>query len=51
MANGVTRRSFIKGGLAAGALATLAACGKKTSSSSASDSDSGAGTTGGTLKY
>ena len=51
MANGVTRRSFIKGGLAAGALATLAACGKKTSSSSASDSGSGAGTTGGTLKY
>ncbi|MGN0287798.1 MAG: twin-arginine translocation signal domain-containing protein, partial [Atopobiaceae bacterium] len=29
----VTRRSFVKGGLAAGAIAALAGCGKKSDSS------------------
>lgn len=45
----MNRRTFVKGSLAASAMAALAACGKKsTSSDSASSSD---GSTGGTLNY
>ena len=46
---GVTRRTFVKGGLAASALAALAACGKNTPSNSG-DSTVKA-TDGGTFKY
>lgn len=44
---GVTRRSFVKGGLAAGALAALAACKSESAGSGSADG----GSTGGTLSY
>lgn len=50
---GVSRRGFIKGGVAAAALAGLAGCGKNNSGSATSggsSSDAGA-STGGVLKY
>ncbi len=47
--SGVTRRNFVKGGVAASALAALAACGKKSDSSSSSSSSSAS--SDGTVKY
>lgn len=47
--SGVTRRNFVKGGLAASALAALAACGKKSDSSSSSSSSES--TSDATVKY
>lgn len=44
--SGVTRRTFVKGGLAASALASLAACGKKSE-----DASAGATAQGGTFKF
>ena len=52
MAQQLTRRTFVKGGLAASALAALAACGKKDDTSSASgDATTTEGASGGTFKY
>jgi peptide/nickel transport system substrate-binding protein/oligopeptide transport system substrate-binding protein len=54
MANQVSRRSFVKGGLAASALAALSACGKKQPAASDAGSSSAAGSAaaaGGTFKY
>lgn len=45
--HGVTRRSFVKGGVAASALAALAACGKKQDSAGST----GGAKTGGTFTY
>ena len=47
---GVTRRSFVKGGLAASALAVLAGCGQKGGGEAATDGETTAAT-GGTLRY
>ena len=48
---GVTRRNFVKGGLAASALAALAACGKKSDSSASTSGDSASTASDGTVKY
>ena len=48
---GVTRRNFVKGGLAASALAALAACGKKSDGGSATTGDSTSTASDGTVKY
>jgi len=45
----VTRRNFVEGSLAASALAALAACGKKTSTTA--DGSDAAAVSGGTMKY
>lgn len=47
---GVTRRSFVKGGLAASTLAVLAGCGQKGGGEAATDGETTAAT-GGTLRY
>ena len=47
---GVTRRSFVKGGLAASALAVLAGCGQKGGGEASTDGETAAAT-GGTLRY
>ena len=46
----MNRRTFVKGGLAASAMAALAACGKKGGDTSAA-ADSGSASDGGTLNY
>lgn len=48
---GVTRRTFVKGGLAASALAALAACGKNENAASAQGDSAVKATDGGTFKY
>ena len=50
---GVTRRNFVKGGLAASALAVLAGCGQKGNSATGGTTEGGetAAATGGTLRY
>ena len=48
---GVTRRTFVKGGLAASALAALAACGKNENAASGSGDSTVKATDGGTFKY
>lgn len=47
----VTRRNFVKGGLAASALAALAACGKKSDGGSAASGDGAQASSDGTVKY
>ena len=49
--HGVTRRNFVKGGLAASALAALAACGKKSDGGSAASGDGAQASSDGTVKY
>ena len=48
---GVTRRTFVKGGLAASALAALAACGKNGNAASGQGDSAVKATEGGTFKY
>lgn len=48
---GVTRRTFVKGGLAASALATLAACSKNGNAASGQGDSAVKATEGGTFKY
>ena len=48
MAMSMNRRTFVKGSLAASAMAALAACGKKSTDSTTTSGD---GSTGGTLNY
>lgn len=48
---GVTRRTFVKGGLAASALAALAACGKNGNAASGQADSAVKATEGGTFKY
>ena len=48
---GVTRRSFVKGGLAASALAALAACGKNENAASNQGGSTVKASDGGTFKY
>lgn len=48
---GVTRRTFVKGGLAASALAALAACGKNENAASNQSGSTVKASDGGTFKY
>ena len=48
---GVTRRTFVKGGLAASALAALAACGKNGNAASNQGDSTVKASDGGTFKY
>ena len=48
---GVTRRTFVKGGLAASALAALAACGKNENAASNQGGSTVKASDGGTFKY